>query len=124
MSTRYSAFGDSIHMRCPDERGFMSNFLEEFERERRVLLTEISNDPDALSTTHRPGTVRMRPNPSEDSDHDYFICPGCGTELYSSYVHAWEGIPCESCSCNFSAVDEDAQLWDFNKLPRETETIK
>jgi hypothetical protein len=102
----------------------MSNFLEEFERDRRALLTEIRNDPDALSPTHRPGTVCMRPNPSEDSDYDYFICPGCGTEIYSSYVHAWGGITCESCSCTFSAVDEDAQLWDFNELPRETETIK
>lgn len=72
---------------------------------------------EQLSVTNRPGTITIRPNENQDSDCDYFTCPGCGVEIYSSMVHAWAGIECESCGCTFSAVDEDASLWDFDELP-------
>lgn len=75
---------------------------------------------DALSLTHRPGTIKFRANPNTDSDCDYFTCPGCGTELYSSWVHAWAGIECEDCGCTFAAQDEEGHMWDFEELPRDT----
>lgn len=103
------------------ESGFIDNtrreWLSEIERERITRLAVIKNDPDALSTLRRPGRVQVISNPNTDSDSDYFICPGCGTEIYSSFVHAWAGIHCTECECCFAQTDEMGGTWDFKTLP-------
>jgi transcription elongation factor Elf1 len=66
------------------------------------------------------GTIQWRSNENTDSDSDYFTCPGCGTELYSSWVHAWVGIECDTCGCKFACVD-DGIMWDFEEMPKHHE---
>ena len=89
--------------------------VEEIERERRIRLATIRQNPLALSPAHRPGTISIQ---GIYDDNQRITCPGCGTIIVSSlFDYMWRGIDCDICGCRFATLDDDAYLWNFEQMP-------